>query len=104
MASKQAVVITPRGDVFTIEYAKANEYDTLSDAVGGYIEMVSLKGTQLTMVLNEEGKLNGFPFNLNATMIFREKFGNVDTIVGNAVFIGAEKWLKEITNRFPVNA
>lgn len=100
MATKQAVIIGFDGDVTTIEYDKKNEYQTFRDAVDGYIEMVSLMGTQLTMYINEEGKLEGQPFNEKATAIFREKFKTPDYIAGNAIFVGAQKHLDKIVSLF----
>ena len=100
MATKKAVIIGFDGDVTTIEYDKKDEYQTFSDAVDGYIEMVSLMGTQLTMYINEEGKLEGQPFNEKATAIFREKFHTPDYIAGNAIFVGAQKHLDKIVSLF----
>ena len=61
------------------------ELDELNKFVGGYIEIITLKGSRF-MVLNEEGKLDGLPFNQRATMVFRESFpGTNDFIVGNVL-------------------
>lgn len=62
-------------------------YATLSNAVGGYIEAVSLPNG-LTLWVNEEGKLNGLPVNEYATRLFTSAFGAVDIIVGNAIVTG----------------
>ena len=67
--------------------ATGNSYEVLSNAVDGYIEQVSLK-KNLTMFVNEEGKLDGLMTNSIATAIFQAKFGAVDIIVGNAVLTG----------------
>jgi hypothetical protein len=37
------------------------------------------------MVCNEEGKLEGLPVNVEATIIFRRTYGPVDTIVGDVI-------------------
>lgn len=97
---KQAVVITWDGDVQRVEYDKKNELSFLQDTVDGYIEMVTLAGTQLTMYVNEEGKMEGLPANAKATAIFREKFKTPDYIAGDAVFTGSEKYLDKIVKLF----
>lgn len=57
----------------------------LHDAVNGYIEIVRTDDGQF-MVLNEEGKLQGLPFNLNATKM---AYATVrDSIVGDVVICG----------------
>jgi hypothetical protein len=69
----------------------------LQDLVGGYIEMVSIKD-RFTMVINEEGAVNGMPKNEAASKLWLEKwpvetyplnntgaiFG--DVVVGKGVF------------------
>jgi hypothetical protein len=63
-------------------------YSTLSEAVGGLIEAVSLP-SGLTLWVNEEGKLNGLPVNKIATDLFTREFGaQYDIIVGNAILTG----------------
>lgn len=59
----------------------------LQDAVGGWVEAVDLSPT-LTMWCNEEGKLNGLPFNSLATDLWEESFGRTDFIKGNVIFTG----------------
>ena len=63
-------------------------YATLSRAVGGMIEAVTLSDT-LTLWVNEEGKMNGLPVNEYATKLFASEFGaGIDIIVGNAIITG----------------
>lgn len=70
------------------EFTVGDSYDMLSEAVGGYIECVSLTPT-LDMWLNEEGKIINLETNNIATAIFWDKFGFMsDIIVGNVVFTG----------------
>ena len=60
-------------------------YATLSRAVGGMIEAVTLP-SGLTLWVNEEGKMNGLPVNDYATRLFDSAFGSgIDIIVGNAI-------------------
>lgn len=55
----------------------------LQQMIGGYIEIVPA-GDYDIMVLDEEGKLKGLPFNNNATLIFMNA-GYCDAIVGDVL-------------------
>mgnify|MGYP001602604492 CR=1 len=66
----------PAGDTYTL--------DELQAIVGGYIEIVRLSNGRL-MVLNEEGKLEGLPFNAEATALTRGILADDDRIVGNVL-------------------
>jgi hypothetical protein len=55
----------------------------LKEIVGGYIEIIDLDDAY--MVINEEGKLLGLPFNLNATRIYQYFTKNGDYIVGDVL-------------------
>jgi hypothetical protein len=74
-------------------YAKTihNETDKmtleqLQKLVGGYIQIVPLGEDQ--MVINEEGKLLGLPYNETATDIMKEKYeGTTDYIAGDAIIL-----------------
>lgn len=59
----------------------------LQDAVDGWVQVVDLAPT-LSIWVNEEGKMNGMPYNGIATAIYQDRFGAVDIIVGNAVLTG----------------
>ncbi len=54
---------------------------------GGYIEIVHTRDGRL-MVLDEEGKLKGFPVNPVATGLY--VYGNQDPIVGDALVCGEQ--------------
>lgn len=62
--------------------------EELQKAVGGYIQVVYISSTQI-MVLNEEGKNEGLPYNHNASMIFAMA-GIKDIAVGDVVVCGKE--------------
>ena len=65
------------GSDFTLEEMQA--------IVGGYIELVELDGNT-TMVVNEEGKLLGMPYNAGADREFHSRFpSSKDFIVGNVL-------------------
>jgi len=68
--------------------APQGSYQVLKDGVGGWIEAVDLR-EDMTMWLNEEGKLDGLPVNVMASRMFNEAFGaGKDIMVGDAVFTG----------------
>lgn len=84
---KKAVILRTDGTKEVVDFS-TDSLSVLQNAVGGYIEAVDL-GDNLTMWLNEEGKLNGLPHNENAQFYFDLRFGpGVDYIVGNAIFTG----------------
>lgn len=49
---------------------------------GGYVQIVQTKDGRL-MVIDEEGKIKGFPVNTVATRLYR--FGDQDPIVGDVL-------------------
>lgn len=90
--TKQVVVITTdnKVEVAQMPANSTEEYNFLSTAVGGWIEMVSLVDDLAGIVLwvNEEGKIDQLPYNPLATTIWETCFGFTDVIVGNAVLTG----------------
>lgn len=71
------------GEKFTLE--------ELQGLVGGYIERVPMSNGK-SMYVNEEGKLNGLPYNEKATQILRQQ-GRIpnDYIVGDVVILSNEE-------------
>lgn len=69
----------------------ADEYQQLSDAVGGLIQPVDLK-TDLTIIVNEEGKLISLPVNVIGTHMWTRSYGVTDVIMGNCVFTGGSDY------------
>jgi len=69
--------ISPKGDKFTLAELQA--------LVGGYIEHVPLKPA-LDMIVNEDGRRLGLPFNSNASTLANTE------IVGNAILIHRVLW------------
>lgn len=67
------------GEKFTLE--------ELQGLVGGYIERVPMSNGK-SMYVNEEGKLNGLPYNEKATQILRHQ-GRIpnDHIVGDVIIL-----------------
>jgi hypothetical protein len=80
MKTKIGKLIKANGELTEVSPANGKKFglDELQKFVGGYIEILSLGA--LVMVVNEEGKLNGLPVNLNATDIWGK-----DVIVGDVL-------------------
>lgn len=72
------------------DFTKRKEEITLSflqESVGGYIQIAPLGDSGQSMIMNEEGKLQGLRINEKATAIFRRHNGGNDYIVGNALVL-----------------
>lgn len=84
-----AVFIPCSGDIPTeINLLETTDgFRELQKRVGGYVQVIALRGqfAGYELWLNEEGKLNGLPFNSCATLIWEECYGRTDVVVGNAV-------------------
>lgn len=68
------------------ENGKHYQLSELQEIVGGYIELVYLS-KDLVMVCNEEGKLMDFPFNYEATKLFRLATNGNDRIMGDVIVL-----------------
>lgn len=81
-------IIRTTDEIEVYESETAPTYDTLSNAVGGWIEGVPLEG--VWAYCNEEGKLNGLPTNKIATAIsHRDKaIYPTDWICGDMIVTG----------------
>lgn len=65
------------------------ELDQLQSIVGGYIEIIHLRKSKQIMVINEEGKLLGLPYNEEATRLYHEEHPGIDdAVVGNVLLCG----------------
>ena len=62
------------------------ELKEMQELVGGYIQFLQLNDDNI-LVINEEGKLEGLPFNKDATLtaMLDEAIGILDYIVGDAL-------------------
>ena len=79
---------------------EAEEYEQLSKAVGGMIQPVDLK-TDLSIVVNEEGKLKRMPVNIVGTHLWERSYGQTDVMVGNVVFTGGTDYETGETRPLP---
>ena len=68
------------------------QYDELREFVGGYIEVVPLKGGKQILVVNEEGKIQGLPVNALATNTLALSYQPrlTDIIVGDALLCDSD--------------
>ena len=81
----KALWITTAGELVELEDISLN---ALQEAVGGWVQAIGLKDN-LTMWLNEEGKLMQLPHNLKGQAIWDSFFQEgSDYIVGNVVLTG----------------
>ena len=83
---KTASIIYHPGMPYQAAAPENGKFFTLKElqaVVGGYIECLPLK-TGMTMVVNEEGKLKGLPYNDLATAIAYNS-GYMDIIVGSVL-------------------
>ena len=74
-------------NIVEIKEVESIEYETLSTAVNGMIELVSIN-KDIDMWLNEEGKIIGLEPNVIASMIFYKAFSQLDIIKGNVIITG----------------
>lgn len=81
-----AKIYKANGEVLDIEPKNGTDFklEELQAIVEGHIELVYLPNNQL-MVVNEEGKLMGLPYNENATEIYQERAYKGDFLVGDVL-------------------
>ena len=84
---RKAILLDVEGKVSTLDLDFMDSLRILQRAVGGWVQAVDFRD-DLTIWVNEEGKLNNLPINVEATKIWAHFYGNTDFIVGNAVFTG----------------
>ena len=80
---KKGLLIKESGVLQVFDYTGL---ESLQEAVGGNIEVVSHKN--FSLFVNEEGKLLDLPPNEIATEIVKDSLANYDFIAGDAVLLG----------------
>jgi hypothetical protein len=85
---KKAIQILTDGTINVLEFDNANSLEVLQKGVGGWVEAVDFPKLNLTMWLNEEGKLTGLEPNPSGTMLWWSTYGQTDHIVGDIVLTG----------------
>jgi len=81
---EQAFIYKTNGEIIPIMPKQSDEFtlEELQQMVDGHIELVYLSDGRI-MIVNEEGKLNGFEYNEQATKLFDSSNG--DYIVGDVI-------------------
>lgn len=99
---RTAVQVTVDGRVQVIDLDSVDsELKTLQNAVSGWIQAIDVVG-DMSIYLNEEGKMLGLPINKVATQYFDDTYGpNYDVIVGDVVFTGLPDSEGETTGLTP---
>jgi len=81
----KALVLTATGEVKELDQISLQD---LQSAVGGWVQAIDL-ADDLTMWLNEEGKLTGLPHNTTAQKLWDKTFWDgSDFVVGDVVLTG----------------
>lgn len=84
----KALEVTTEGKVKIINLLPDTQLEQVQKAVGGLIQAIRLDD-DLTMWLNEEGKILKLPHNSFAQHLWDKKFGeHTDYLVGNIVLTG----------------
>ena len=88
---ENAVVLMASGELKKALH-KGSRFDLeeLQTLVDGYIEVVPLDG-KTVMVLNEEGKYNGLPYNCRASYLHQKYNNTGDFVVGDVVLCYSEE-------------
>jgi hypothetical protein len=85
---KLALRITTTGTIEELDLSVEDSLQVLQTAVGGWVQAIDLDD-ELSMWLNEEGKLVGLPHNPFAQFAWDKRFGaHTDYMVGDVVFAG----------------
>lgn len=84
---KKAVIIETSGHKKVVEFDNDTSYKTLSDAVGGMIELVRLD-EKTDLWCNENGIAEGLSLNMIGSAIYSETFNAGNPILGNIVITG----------------
>ena len=81
-------VLTMTADQKVFGESLNGSLEDLQRVVGGWVQAIPLSDT-ITLWINEEGKMDGLPYNHNATLIWEHFYGKgTDIVVGNAFFTG----------------
>ena len=99
MSMRNALVIKADGNIHGIDLGEnsVDEYEALSGAVGGMVQMVPLADSGLLLWCNEEGKLIRLPYNDKATKMWVKFWGQTDVMVGVCVITGDFDEKSELT-------
>lgn len=88
---KVAVIPADKEAPVRVEEVETINLAYLQKQVGGYIEVIDVNAEdepELSMYLNEEGKLAGLPYNARASYLAQDSIMPFDVIVGDVVMTG----------------
>ena len=84
----KALVIKTTGEVKEVEFTQGTALSVLQSGVDGWVQAIDLSD-DLTLWLNEEGKLVDLPHNIAAQALWDSRFGyDTDYLVGDVVLTG----------------
>jgi hypothetical protein len=107
----KALTVTSKGIFQIVEFGHDDCLQILQDAVSGYVEAIDFPELEITMWINEEGKLLYDPESADnviqphpmATILYRTNYKVDDTIIGNVAFTSSltdnEGRTKGLSNR-----
>jgi hypothetical protein len=84
---KLAITLNAEGEAREVELQEEGQLEQLQGVVGGWVQAVDFTDN-LTIWVNEEGKLVGLPINPMATFLWEKYFGLTDFICGDVIFTG----------------
>jgi hypothetical protein len=88
----KGTVYKSNGKIEDKSFSKKNvTLKEMQEVVGGYIEFLYLKNN-LVMIVNEEGKMIGLPYNPKATLLVQEN--NINDIIVGDVLVVNQKLIK----------
>ena len=83
-----AIKLNAEGQAEEVQLAdEGSQLEQLQSAVGGLVQAIDFTA-DLTIWVNEEGKLYGLPINPMATFLWEKYFGLTDFICGDVIFTG----------------
>jgi len=90
MTEQVALILTTQDDLFAKTFEVGDSYQTISDGVGGWIELVRLNNG-VDMWVNDNGIAENLPYNPTATAIYWSNYGFMSgTIFGDVVFTSSD--------------
>lgn len=82
----KGLVITVEGEVRVVQIKGLP--DMKAAIGGGWIEAIYPQSRPVSVIMDEEGKLKGLPFNKNATALFRGDLRQGDYLAGDVLILG----------------
>ena len=84
----KAVKISADGAKEVVELEYGNVLKALQEAVGGYIELVSLRHFVADLWVNEDGKMHHLAPNALATKLWHDEYPTAEKLLGDVIVTG----------------